>query len=79
MKSLVPYLVIAAVVLAWTQRGGPLSLEEATLAVPVNYALLILPQVCWFGIARFLDTSPTVKHAGLAGATVPLIGLAIAF
>jgi hypothetical protein len=79
MKSLLPYLIIAAVVLAWTLRGEPLSLEEAALAVPVNYALLILPQVCWFGIARFLDAPPAVKHAGLVGATAPLIGLAIVF
>jgi len=79
MKALAPYLLVAALILAWTLRGEPLSLGEAVLAVPINYVVLILPLVCWFGIARFIDAPPVVKHAGLVGATASLLGLTIAF
>jgi hypothetical protein len=79
VKSLAPYLLASALVLAWTLRGGALSWDEVALAVPINYVFLVLPQVCWFGIARFIGASAAVKHAGLLGATAPLIGLAIVF
>lgn len=79
MRSLAPYLVISALVLAWTLRGGPLSWEEVTRAVPLSYIYFVLPQICWFGIARFMDVSAVVRHAGLLGATAPLVGLTIAF
>jgi hypothetical protein len=79
MKALAPYLLVAALILAWTLRGEPLSVGDAVLAVPLNYVVLVLPHLCWFGIARFVDTPPAVKHAGLLGATASLIGLTVAF
>jgi hypothetical protein len=79
MKALAPYLLVAALVLAWTLRGEPLSVGDAVLAVPINYVVLVLPHVSWFGIARFIDTPPAVTHAGLLGATISLVGLTVAF
>lgn len=77
MKALAPYLLVAALVLAWTLRGEPLSVGDALLAVPINYVVLILPHLCWFGIARFIDAPAAVKHAGLLGATASLVGLTV--
>jgi hypothetical protein len=79
VKMLAPYLLVAALVLAWTLRGEALSVGDAVLAVPINYVVLTLPHLCWFGIARFIDTPPAVKHAGLLGATASLIGLTVTF
>jgi hypothetical protein len=75
------YFVIPALVLAWLLREDPgtASWSQVVLASVINYLLFALPQLSWLGISRFIEASPVVKHAGFLGATLPLVGLIVAF
>ncbi len=75
------YFVIPALVLAWLLREdpGPAGWSQIALLSVVNYLLFALPQLSWLGISRSIEASPVVKHAGFLGATVPLVGLIVAF
>lgn len=49
------------------------------LAIVVNYLFLAFPQICWFGLGRFLDVSRIVWNTVFVAATVSLIGIVLVF
>jgi hypothetical protein len=77
------YLAIPLVVLATIGIGGdpgswPVPLKDAWMLL-LNYPIVALPQIIWFGLARVMRPSLLHWHALFLAASATLIGLHVAF
>lgn len=75
------YFIFPAIVVALPLRDGvgSVSAIELVVALVMNYVFFALPQISWFVVSRFVQAAPSATHAGYLGASIPLLGLAIAF